>query len=317
MGAALGGAQGAATGVTVDVNNRMLHQEDYNRLKEKCRGSNSAECQTIIRMAGVQSGMPMDDPSIPASKVVANYDADGNIVSYVLIDRSTNRPTIIMEPLDYEAYRNATPGMQAMMQLSPQYALDFASAGLYASAGDNGGAAEHVIAGVTSRDYVRDVVLGVAGAGTSSVLAARPGASVRGAVTDANFAQSTIRASETFSAEGAAKYSQLAGRPINTVDDLAAAINSGAIKPNQIPVDYVVTADGTKLILNTRTSVALDRAGIPKTEWYGANQTGVPVPNPTNSSSLVGKTFDDLAATQLKNNKLPATGTPSIPRGKK
>jgi hypothetical protein len=35
-------------------------------------------------------------------------------VSYTLIDPKTNQPTMIMEPLEFEAYRNATPGMQAM-----------------------------------------------------------------------------------------------------------------------------------------------------------------------------------------------------------
>lgn len=140
---------------------------------------------------------------------------------------------------------------------------------------------------------------------------ANGGTGAIGSVAEANFAQSTIRASETFSKDGIAKYSHLAGRPINTVDDLAAAIQSGAITPSQLPVDYVVASDGTKLILNTRTSVALDRAGVPKSEWYGTNKTGVSVPD------LPGKTFDDLASDQLRNNKLPPTGTPTIPKGKK
>ena len=100
-------------------------------------------------------------------------------------------------------------------------------------------------------------------------------------VADANFAQSTIRATEIFSKEGVTNYSGLAGRPINTVDDLASVILDGTVKPSQIPVDYVVTGDGTKLILNTRIFMALDRAGIPKSEWYGTNETGVPVPRAT------------------------------------
>ncbi|MGV3654115.1 MAG: polymorphic toxin type 50 domain-containing protein, partial [Noviherbaspirillum sp.] len=160
--------------LNVEANNRQLHAADFDRLREGCRNSSSAECQTINRMAGVQSGMPTEDPNIPASKVVANYDANSNVVSYVLIDRSTNQPTMIMEPLDYAAYRNAPPGTQAMMQLSPQYVLDFASSGLYASAGDSSRAVEHVIAGVTSRDYVRDVALGAAGATISAVSVTKP-----------------------------------------------------------------------------------------------------------------------------------------------
>lgn len=154
---------------------------------------------------------------------------------------------------------------------------------------------------------LRDAVISA----TSQKSVGAKNTAVMGSVADANFAQSTIRASEIFSQDGIAKYSQLAGKPINTVDDLAAALQSGAIKPSQIPVDFVVVADGTKLILNTRTSVALDRAGIPKSDWYGTDKTGLPVPD------MQGKTFNDLAADQLKNNKLPSTGTPVIPKGKK
>jgi hypothetical protein len=129
-------------------------------------------------MAGVRSGMPTDDPSIPASKVVANYDSNNNVVSYTLVDRNTNQATMIMEPLDYAAYRNSSPGTQALMKLSPQYALDFASAGLYSSQGDNGRAVEHFLAGITSRDYVRDVAFGIVGAAVSATTVARPAATV-------------------------------------------------------------------------------------------------------------------------------------------
>jgi filamentous hemagglutinin len=129
-----------------------------------------------------------------------------------------------------------------------------------------------------------------------------------GSVANANFAQSSINAAGTFSVEGAAKYTQLAGVPISTVDDLAAAIKNGLIKPSQLPVDYVVTADGAQLILNTRTSVALSRAGVPQSRWYGVNQTGIQVPG-----MPAGITFNDLAAGQLARNKLPPTGTPNLP----
>jgi hypothetical protein len=61
-----------------------------------------------------------------------------------------------------------------MMQLSPQYALDFASAGLYVVAGENSRAVEHLTAGVTSRDYVRDVGLGIVGAAISTTIGVRP-----------------------------------------------------------------------------------------------------------------------------------------------
>lgn len=52
--------------------------------------------------------------------------------------------------------------------------LDFASAGLYSANGDTSRAYEHLISGVTSRDYVRDVALGVAGAAVSAANVPRP-----------------------------------------------------------------------------------------------------------------------------------------------
>jgi filamentous hemagglutinin len=62
--------------------------------------------------------------------------------------------------------------------------------------------------------------------------------------------------------------------------------------------------------LNTRTSAALDRAGVPKTEWHGVDRTGQPVPG------AEGTTFNDLADAQLKRNGLPPNGTPNTPQGK-
>jgi len=55
---------------------------------------------------------------------------------------------------------------------------------------------------------------------------------------------------------------------------------------------------------HTRTSTALEQAGIPRSQWFGRNQTGV--------EAYPGKTFNDLAADQLKNNKLPPTGAEQL-----
>lgn len=74
----------------------------------------------------------------------------------------------------------------------------------------------------------------------------------------------------------------------------------------------MIMSDGTQLILNTRTSVALSRAGIPQSQWYGTNQTGVQVPG-----MPVGTTYNNLAAAQLVRNKLPPSGTPNVPKGSK
>ena len=118
-----------------------------------------------------------------------------------------------------------------------------------------------------------------------------------------NFAQNKIKSDRSFSEDGQKVYSELAGTPIKTVDDLAGALRVGTIKPNQLPVDYV-DMNGTRLILIARTSTALEQAAIPRSEWFGRNQTGV--------EAYPGKTFNDLAADQLKNNKLPPTGAEQL-----
>ena len=84
---------------------------------------------------------------------------------------------------------------------------------------------------------------------------------------------------------------------------MAGALKTGAITPNQLPLDYV-DMNGTRLILNTRTSTALEQAGIPRSQWFGRNQTNVEV--------YPGKTFNDLAKDQLKNNGLPSTGADQL-----
>ncbi|HEY4784835.1 MAG TPA: RHS repeat-associated core domain-containing protein, partial [Bacteroidales bacterium] len=133
------------------------------------------------------------------------------------------------------------------------------------------------------------------------------GLSKAGVLKDANFAQNTINKGRVFSTEGQKIYTEMAGTPIKTVDDLVNALKNGSVSANQLKLDYVVI-DGQKVILNTRTSVALSEAGIPKSKWVGVDQTGVEVPG------MAGTTFDDLAKAQIKNNNLPATGTPETPK---
>ncbi|WP_269540166.1 RHS repeat domain-containing protein [Cerasicoccus fimbriatus] len=112
----------------------------------------------------------------------------------------------------------------------------------------------------------------------------------------ARFAQKTF--GSKFSDEGQAIYSKLAGTKIETVDDLAAAIKSGAVNPSDIPVEYVMKGD-TQLLVNTRTSQALEQAGVPRNKWNAVDKT------------------DDAATmkrveAQLERNKLDETGTETV-----
>lgn len=88
-------------------------------------------------------------------------------------------------------------------------------------------------------------------------------AAAKGIAADAQFAQKTYGAK--FGMDGA-----FAGR---SIDDVAAALRSGAMKPSEVPIDYIVR-DGRTIILNTRSSQALEAAGVARSEWNAVNRTG-------------------------------------------
>jgi hypothetical protein len=119
------------------------------------------------------------------------------------------------------------------------------------------------------------------------------GKPVSGVLEDAVFAQVRSKPTKAFSEEGQKIYSQAAGRPIVTVEDLTQAINDKIIGPNQIPIDYVLI-DGHMVIANTRSSTALLDAGVPKIEWFGRDRTGV--------KAYGDILYDDLVRQQLQRN---------------
>jgi RHS repeat-associated protein len=133
------------------------------------------------------------------------------------------------------------------------------------------------------------------GGGSSTVTQSGLKCAAKGGVpVTANFAQTSFR--ESFSKAGATEISKITGMPIKTIDDLAAALQSGAVSPSQIPVN-VINRGGNTLILNTRTAQALERAGIPRSQWNGVNQTGNPL-------------FEQMLTDQLRRNQLSPAGTP-------
>lgn len=117
-----------------------------------------------------------------------------------------------------------------------------------------------------------------------------------GVLDNANYAQRTY--SNTFSPEGRKIYSDLAGEPINTIDDLVNAINSGKVNVADLTVEYIVR-DGNTLILNTRTSQALTQAGIPRSQWNAIDRTGDAL-------------FEELLTGQLSRNKLTSEGISTV-----
>ena len=122
------------------------------------------------------------------------------------------------------------------------------------------------------------------GATIADATRAAPGA----AIENANFAQKTF--SEAFGKGG-----QLAGQ---TIDDVAGALRAGKFTPTDVPIDYIIR-DGNTLILNTRSSQALMRAGIPRSQWNAVNRTGQGL-------------FENNLTRQLSNNRLTSQGIPTV-----
>ena len=62
----------------------------------------------------------------------------------------------------------------------------------------------------------------------------------------------------------------MAGRMIG---DVSSDLRRGASKPGELPVD-LISRGGNSLIMNTRSSLALMRGGVPPAEWTINNVTG-------------------------------------------
>lgn len=117
--------------------------------------------------------------------------------------------------------------------------------------------------------------------------------STQGAISsEANFAQKTYR--NAFSAQEGAGFKGM------SVDQVAGALKQGVMPTRMVPIDYVVR-NGQMFILNTRSAQALTQAGIPRSQWFGVNRTGIPA-------------FEARLTGQLTRNKLPATGISKVRR---
>ncbi|MEG4074507.1 S8 family serine peptidase [Microcoleus sp. Pol14D5] len=75
-----------------------------------------------------------------------------------------------------------------------------------------------------------------------------------------------------------------------THDELVDALKKGSVKISDVEVDYI-KRDGKRFILNTRTSMALEEAGIPRSQWNIVNRSGQ-------------EFFENSLTDQLRRNKL-------------
>ncbi|MBV7270725.1 hypothetical protein KCG49_16170 [Winogradskyella sp. WHY3] len=83
-----------------------------------------------------------------------------------------------------------------------------------------------------------------------------------------------------------------------TIDDVVSLIKNGKATAKDLPIDVIVR-DGNTLILNTRSSAALTKAGIPRNQWNVVNRTGQ-------------EFYENQLTNQLTRNKLTSSGTSTI-----
>jgi hypothetical protein len=165
-----GGSSGAQAALGVDRYNRQLHWDKFLAEKAACDKAPSAKgCETIEKMGGDRSQF-IGDMGMSQSNVIANYDADGTVVSYTVVDKDNNQPLFIMEPLEFAAYLNASDASRGWYLMAPQWSMDSASSMLNAAAGDFGRAQEDLELAASSPEYWWTVALSATG---SQVAAAR------------------------------------------------------------------------------------------------------------------------------------------------
>ncbi|WP_225000343.1 hypothetical protein [Cesiribacter sp. SM1] len=63
-----------------------------------------------------------------------------------------------------------------------------------------------------------------------------------------------------------------------SLNEIVAELKSGKLDPNELEIEVVVR-EGKMFILNTRSSFALTKAGIPRSKWNVKNKTGDSSPN--------------------------------------
>ena len=100
----------------------------------------------------------------------------------------------------------------------------------------------------------------------------------------AAFSQRTY--SSRFSEEG-----DFSGR---SVDEVAAALRAGDLQLSDVSVGYVERGTNV-LVLNTRSAIALELAGIPRSAWHGIDHSGDPF-------------YEGLLTRRLARNRLTDVG---------
>ena len=171
------------TARTAAENNAQKHWGNFQSELETCTYKPATSgCDAVFRMAGDGQNVPRADLETEDFGVIANYNKDGTIASYTLTDKTTNKPLLIMEPLEFAAFQLTPQIYQKAYPYSDQWALDYASGLLYASTGDTRRALEEVASMFDEPGYWAGMIGGLPVGSAAGKLATRTASSEEGKV---------------------------------------------------------------------------------------------------------------------------------------
>ncbi len=185
-------------------------------------------------MAGVRNEFIKEVPELPESSVVINYNEDNEVVSYTVVNKNQgNRPVLIFEPKEFEAYKAGSLSTQGLFLLSPQWSFDIGSAALYA---DEEKSLGYITDAVTSPEYIFTAITSTMGAsaylGKSSVVTMPKGVDGRSAGAMAR------REYQGVSYHGKLSNAVKSKAPTNGQDALDASVQVKGTSPRRVGIDY-------------------------------------------------------------------------------
>jgi RHS repeat-associated protein len=139
-------------------------------------------------------------------------------------------------------------------------------------------------------DFILDAVGGVFGIFTKALSVGSSGTKLANPpIGELRFSQTT--ASSKFSLDGIFQ-----GEKISVI---SSKIRSKNISPSELPVEYIIR-DGTPLIVNTRSFLALLRSGIPESQIKLINKTGIPEVEARITERLAKNSLTDKGAEVIR-----------------
>lgn len=174
--------QGASIAGSATQYNYQAHWSDFEESTGACRKNPSdVGCSTILRMVGV-TAQPL------GNGLIQNLDASGNAVSYTILGVD-GKPLLIMEPKEYELYRQLPVAWQEGYLSVPAWKLNLASSIQRTQNGEIASGVDHYGYMLSEPEYWVDLTVGMALSYTAELLPLAAGGVKQFSIADRVFGQ--------------------------------------------------------------------------------------------------------------------------------